>query len=191
MEITELIGMINEGSGIPSGPKSPGSSGKGSKEGRSKGLSQKNQVNSVKSKVTVFHSVMDALKKGHFGQTFSTPKSNRLYVVTKHKWGKSDKQKVDNRVAKGFSSGDGPTSLADVKKYAQKTMQRHGGKSSVVERVDPHKKRKTVITPNKVFGKSRQDKDYYRVKQTPTYLNKISRSLLQVDHIPKDPHKGK
>lgn len=131
MEIQELIMLLNEKEGIPN---SPGESGRGSKEGRSKGLSQKQQVNSVKSKVTVFKSVMDALKKGHFGQTFSTPKSNRLYVVTKHKWGKSDKQKVGNRVAKGFSQGDKPSSFSDVRKYAQKTMVRHGGKSSITDK---------------------------------------------------------
>tara|TARA_R110000782_G_scaffold98086_2_gene183263 strand:+ start:261 stop:665 length:405 start_codon:yes stop_codon:yes gene_type:complete len=103
-------------------------SGKGSEEGRSKGLtsSKKGHAKSSKSRVKVFDSITDALKNGYVGQMFSTKNSDRLYVVTKRKWGTDDEQEVGGRVAKGFSPGSIPSKFADVKKYAVRTLLRHG-----------------------------------------------------------------
>tara|TARA_R110000851_G_scaffold244962_1_gene397750 strand:- start:748 stop:1152 length:405 start_codon:yes stop_codon:yes gene_type:complete len=107
-------------------------SGKGSEEGRSKGLtsSKKAHAKSSKSRVKVFDSITDALKNGYVGQMFSTKNSDRLYVVTKRKWGTDDEQEVGGRVAKGFSPGSIPSKFADVKKYAVRTLLRHGKQKS-------------------------------------------------------------
>ena len=103
-------------------------SGKGSEEGRSKGLtsSKKGHAKSAKARVKVFDSITDALKNGYVGQMFSTKNSDRLYVVTKRKWGTDDEQEVGGRVAKGFTPGSIPSKFADVKKYAVRTLLRHG-----------------------------------------------------------------
>lgn len=105
-------------------------SGKGSEEGRGKMLSSKKKAHSQpsKSKVKVYASITDALRKGFVGQIFSTKNSDRLYVITKRKWGKDDEQMVGGRVAKGFSPGTIPSSFKDVKKYSINTMKRYSGK---------------------------------------------------------------
>jgi hypothetical protein len=79
-----------------------------------------------KSRVKVYKSITDALKNGYVGQIFSTKNSNRLYVITKQKWGKDDEQEVGGRTAKGFSPGSIPSKFSDVKKYAVRTLMRHG-----------------------------------------------------------------
>ena len=117
----DLLNLIREAKALAAG-------GKGSKEGRSKGLtsSKKAHAKSSKSRVKVFDSITDALKNGYVGQMFSTKNSDRLYVVTKRKWGTDDEQEVGGRVAKGFSPGSIPSKFADVKKYAVRTLLRHG-----------------------------------------------------------------
>jgi len=79
-----------------------------------------------KSRVKVYKSITDALSNGYVGQIFSTKNSERLYVITKRKWGKDDEQAVGDRVAKGFSPGSIPSKFTDVKKYAVRTLVRHG-----------------------------------------------------------------
>ena len=117
----DLLNLIREA-------KSTSPGGKGSKEGRSKGLSSSKKAHSksAKSRVKVFDSITDALTNGHVGQMFSTKNSDRLYVVTKRKWGTDDEQEVGGRVAKGSSPGTIPSKFADVKKYAVRTLLRHG-----------------------------------------------------------------
>jgi len=117
----DLLNLIREAESASKG-------GKGSKEGRSKGLSsdKKSHTKSSKSRVKVFDSITDALRNGFVGQMFSTKNSDRLYVVTKRKWGTDDEQEVGGRVAKGFSPGSIPSKFADVKKYAVRTLLRHG-----------------------------------------------------------------
>jgi len=108
-----------------------GAGGRGSAEGRAKGLGSKTRkAKSSKSRVKVYRSITDALSKGHVGQIFSTEGSNRLYVITKQKWGKDDEQAVGGRTAKGFSPGSIPSDFTDVKKYAVRTMLRHGSQKS-------------------------------------------------------------
>lgn len=107
---------------------------KGSKSGRDKGLSSVSKKNphtkSQKSRVKVYNSITDALKKGYVGQIFSTKNADRLYVITRRKWGKDDEQMVNGRVAKGFTPGTIPSSFGDVKKYSIRTMVRHGKNTS-------------------------------------------------------------
>ncbi|MFA6315679.1 MAG: hypothetical protein WC648_04930 [Candidatus Paceibacterota bacterium] len=102
--------------------------GKGSEAGRAKGIGaeKKDHTKSSKSKVKVYGSINKALKKGHMGQVFSTKNADRLYVITKHKWGKSGQQTVAGRTAKGFTPGSIPAKFKDVKRFAVRTMVRHG-----------------------------------------------------------------
>jgi hypothetical protein len=104
--------------------------GKGSSEGRNKMLTSKKKPHSQpsKSRVKVYGSITDGLRKGFVGQIFSTKNSDRLYVITRRKWGKDDEQMVNGKVAKGFSPGTIPSSFKDVKKYSMNTMKRYGGK---------------------------------------------------------------
>lgn len=115
---------------------------KGSKEGRAKMLSGSRNGNgktkSQKSRVKVYKSITDALRKGYVGQMFSTKGSGRLYVITKRKWGKDDEQIVNGRSAKGFSPGSIPSSFKDVKSYAVRTMVRHTGSKSKKDRGAPY-----------------------------------------------------
>lgn len=105
--------------------------GKGSEEGRSKGLNSKGRkAKASKSRVKVYRSITDALRKGYVGQIFSTEKSDRLYVITKQKWGKDNEQMIGGRTAKGFSPGTIPSKFSDIKKYAVRTMMRHGKQKS-------------------------------------------------------------
>lgn len=106
--------------------------GKGSKEGRSAihSYKEKEHVNPSKSRVRNYSSITDALRRGYIGQIFSTKGSDRLYVITKQKWGKDKEQIINGRSAKGFTPGSIPASFKDVKKYAVRTMVRHAGATS-------------------------------------------------------------
>ena len=117
----DLVNLIKEA-------KAESGEGRGSVEGRAKGLAsgKKSHSRSSKSRVKVYDSITDALRNGYVGQMFSTKNSDRLYVVTKRKWGSDDEQEVGGRVAKGFSSGTIPSKFSDVKKYAVRTLLRHG-----------------------------------------------------------------
>ena len=106
-------------------------SGKGDREGRKaiQSHGEKSHVNPKKSRVRVYNSITDALRRGYIGQIFSTKDADRLYVITKKKWGKDQEQIINGRSAKGFSPGSIPASFGDVKKYAVRTMVRHAGAS--------------------------------------------------------------
>lgn len=98
--------------------------GRGSTEGRDKMIKGKaSKRGSSKSRVRVYNSITHALKNGYVGQIFSTKDADRLYVITKQKWGKDNEQIIAGRSAKGFSSG---APFAEIKKYAVRTMVRHG-----------------------------------------------------------------
>jgi hypothetical protein len=98
--------------------------GRGSKSGRSAIHSTKDITNPKKSRVRIYNSITDALKRGYMGQPFSTNKSNKLYVITKQKWGTDDEQIINGRSAKGFND------FKDAKRYAVRTMVRHAGSTS-------------------------------------------------------------
>jgi len=98
--------------------------GRGSTEGRNKMLKgDGTKRRASKSRVRVYDSITTALKAGYVGQIFSTKDADRLYVITKQKWGKDPEQIVSGRSAKGFSAS---TPFSNVKKYAVRTMLRHG-----------------------------------------------------------------
>jgi len=92
--------------------------------------SKKNISKARKGRVHVYGSINKALKKAHMGEIFSTEKAGRLYVVTKHKWGKSKQQTSGSKTAKGFTPGSATPGAkwSDVKGYAVRTMAKHGGK---------------------------------------------------------------
>ena len=58
----------------------------GSKEGREaiQAHGKKSHANPVKSKVRIYSSITDALRRGYMGQIFSTKGADRLYVITKY-----------------------------------------------------------------------------------------------------------
>jgi hypothetical protein len=91
---------------------------------------KKSVTKSGKSRVKVYGSIKKALEQGSMGQIFSTNKADRLYVLTKHKWGKSGQQTVGGKTAKGFTPGSATpgASWKDIKGYAVRTMAKHGGK---------------------------------------------------------------
>lgn len=117
----DLLGVIRE---------TRATKAQGSAEGRSKMRKGGAKTKSSKSRVKVYDSITNALRKGYVGQIFSTKNSNRLYVITKRKWGTDNEQAVGGRVAKGFSPGSIPSKFADVKKYAVRTLVRHGKQRS-------------------------------------------------------------
>lgn len=102
---------------------------KGSEAGREKmkASSKKSHTKSAKSRVKVYDSITDALRKGYPGQIFSTKDADRLYVITKQKWGTDPEQIISGRSAKGFSDA---TPFERVKKYAVRTLLRHGKQKS-------------------------------------------------------------
>tara|TARA_Y100001937_G_C7123390_1_gene333740 strand:+ start:1729 stop:2109 length:381 start_codon:yes stop_codon:yes gene_type:complete len=102
--------------------------GRGSTEGRGKMLKSSGPKRKPsKSRVRVYDSITHALRNGYIGQIFSTKDADRLYVITKQKWGKDDEQIISGRSAKGFPSS---APFATVKKYAVRTMLRHGQRQS-------------------------------------------------------------
>lgn len=109
----QLLNLVNE---------SRFTSAKGSEEGRQKMMvaSKKSHTKAGKSRVKVYNSIMDALEHGYVGQMFSTKDADRLYVITKRKWGKDPEQTAGGRSAKAFYS------FKDAKKFAVRTLYRHG-----------------------------------------------------------------
>jgi len=99
-------------------------------EANKKLRSEKKVAKASKSRVKVYDSIKQALEQGSMGQIFSTDKADRMYVLTKHKWGKSGQQTVGGKTAKGFTPGSATpgASWKDIKGYAVRTMAKHGGK---------------------------------------------------------------
>ena len=103
-------------------------------EANKSGGSSKNtsfeKLTGKKSRAKVYDSITDALKKGYYGQIFSTKNADRMYVITRRKWGTDKEQAVGGKVAKGFSPGTIPSTFKDIKGYAVRTMVRHGKQKS-------------------------------------------------------------
>lgn len=96
--------------------------GKGSKSGRGSIHSSKRQYNPEKSRVPIAKSITTAIRTKDAGHVFTTPKSNRFYVVTKGgKWGTDKEQIIGGKTAKGFNS------FKPAKRFAVRTLIRHGG----------------------------------------------------------------
>ena len=115
-----------------------------SKEG-TKGKGRSGTVKSTKSRVKEYDSIMTALRLGTYGDIFTTDGSDRLYVITKRKWGDDPEQVVGNKVAKGFTPGSATPSddYPSILKHSMRTKMRY---------------RKSV-------GKSVRDKYGKRIKQ--------------------------
>jgi hypothetical protein len=78
-----------------------------------------------KGRVKTYASIRQALGAGAVGSIFSTKAADRLYVISKGKWGaKSGRGKI----AKGFTPGSSTpgSSFSSIKKHAARTKLRHG-----------------------------------------------------------------
>ena len=87
-----------------------------------------------KSRVKTFPSIADALKVSNYGTIFTTPQSDRIYVITKGTWGDKSKEKV----VKGFSS---KTPFSEIKGYSDRTKAKHGGARAVGKKLELKKKK--------------------------------------------------
>ena len=72
-----------------------------------------------KARVPVHASIADAMSKHSYGHYFTTPASDRIYVITKGTWGDKSKDKV----VKGFP---GKTDINVIKAYSKRTNVKHG-----------------------------------------------------------------
>jgi hypothetical protein len=99
------------------------------------------EVESKKSKIPSFASIHKALSTQDFGTIFTTPQSDRIYVITKGTWG----EKSNDKVVKGFSLA---TDMDKIKLYAKRTKVKHGG--SAVNILD-----KDEVTPTMLKGKGK------------------------------------
>lgn len=72
-----------------------------------------------KSRVPVHSSISDAMSKHSYGHYFTTPASDRIYVITHGTWGEKSKDKV----VKGFP---GKTDINVIKAYSKRTNVKHG-----------------------------------------------------------------
>ena len=86
---------------------------------------KKGSAQAKKSRVRTFDTIRHAKTQGHYGQIFTTKGANRIYVMTKGKWGKKSGR---GKIAKGFTPGSATPSAkwSSVKKYAARTLVRHG-----------------------------------------------------------------
>ena len=90
--------------------------GKEGKEGEEK---------STKSRVKTYATIKQALSDGSYGQIFTTKGADRLYVISKGKWGKKSGR---GKIAKGFTPGSATPSanFGSIKKHAARTILRYG-----------------------------------------------------------------
>jgi hypothetical protein len=91
------------------------------------GATRKTQL-PQKGRVKNYNTIGDALTKGHYGQIFTTPAANRLYTISKGKWGSKSGR---GKIAKGFTPGSSTpnASFDSIKKHAARTMLRYGNAS--------------------------------------------------------------
>jgi hypothetical protein len=111
--------------------------GQGSKAGRKKYTTPEGKkskpVKARKSRVRIFDTIQDALKSSApYGTIFSTKGADRLYVISRKKWGKDKESQVGVRIAKGFTPGSATPSASwpSIKAHSIRTMLKHGGSKS-------------------------------------------------------------
>lgn len=111
--------------------------GRGSAAGRAKGVTGKGSpsknIKARKSRVTVFPTIKKALQSASpFGTMFSTKGADRLYVISKQKWGTDKQSQVGSRIAKGFTPGSSTpgASFPSIKAHSIRTALRHGASTS-------------------------------------------------------------
>ena len=115
MKLTEAIFYLTEAQGSTEGRKKY-TSREGAKVDKKKAF---------KGRVKTYDSIRSALSDGSFGQIFTTKAADRLYVISKGKWGKKSGR---GKIAKGFTPGSATPSAkwASVKKHASRTLLRYG-----------------------------------------------------------------
>ena len=138
VDVINVLELLNEAedSRYPSGR------GKYSTKNKSGNLS-------IKSRVKVYPTIKDALKKKGPGHIFSTDGARRLYVVSKRTKGGTDSESVvSGRIAKGFTPGSSTPSSewGSVKDHAARVGYKYSGKKA--KKLSPEARRK-----------SRQDKE--------------------------------
>ncbi len=92
-------------------------------EKRQQNKKEGGHVKSTKSRVTSKPTIRDALKTMKHGAMFSTPKSDRIYVVTNAVWGQKS---GSGKVAKGFSHSP---AFSKIKGYSDRTKKKYGSKN--------------------------------------------------------------
>lgn len=107
MKLTEAIDLINEAD-----KKAPG---------EKKGDHKK----AFKGRVRTYDSIKNALSDGKYGDIFTTKAADRLYVISKGKWGSKSGR---GKIAKGFTRGSATPSadFSSIRKHAARTMLRYG-----------------------------------------------------------------
>ena len=97
----------------------------GRKTYTSKEGAKKETKKAFKGRVKTYDSIKAALSAGSYGQIFSTKSANRMYVISKGKWGKKSGR---GKIAKGFTPGSATPSadFSSVRKHAARTLLRHG-----------------------------------------------------------------
>lgn len=80
---------------------------------------KRGKLTSKKARVPVHASISKAMASHNFGHYFTTPGSDRIYVITHGTWG----EKSDNKVVKGFKGG---TDINVIKAYSKRTKVKHG-----------------------------------------------------------------
>lgn len=80
-------------------------------------------VKTQKSRVTSKPTISAALKTMRHGDMFTTPKSDRIYVVTNAVWGQKS---GSGKVAKGFSHSP---AFSKIKGYSERTKKKYGSKN--------------------------------------------------------------
>lgn len=115
MKLIDAVRCLNEKTGSAEGKKVYAS-----KEGAKRKTSK-----TFKGRVKTYASIKAALGDGGFGDIFTTQSSNRLYVISKGKWGKKSGR---GKIAKGFTKGSATPSaeFSSVKKHAARTLLRYG-----------------------------------------------------------------
>lgn len=141
MKLTEAINFLSEK--------------KGDKVSTSRKGTRRILTKSRKGRVKTYPSIKIALRQGSFGQIFSTTSADRLYVISKGKWGaKSGRGKI----AKGFTPGSSTPSsdFASIRKHAARTLLRYGkGSNKLAQKYGSRSIRKA----RGIFGKDgRKDK---------------------------------
>lgn len=112
MKLIDALNWMNEGD-------EPKKTTKASKEGTD------NKKKAFKGRVKNYTTIAQAKAKGKPGQIFSTGRADRLYVISKGKWGKKSGR---GNIAKGFTPGSSTpgSDWESVKKHATRTTLRHG-----------------------------------------------------------------
>tara|TARA_R110000744_G_scaffold252514_3_gene368278 strand:- start:2201 stop:2608 length:408 start_codon:yes stop_codon:yes gene_type:complete len=135
MKLTEALNLLSE-----------------SKKGTSQTITK-----SRKGRVKTYPSIKVALGQGSFGQIFSTTAANRLYVISKGKWGSKSGR---GKIAKGFTPGSATPSadFKSIKKHAARTLLRYGkGSNKLAQKYGSRSIRKARGIFGKDGRKNKQD----------------------------------